>query len=396
MLALRSALEAAGQWTATHAIAWDPPIGGNDVTRAWLGLARAAVSTSPAPHHFDADVSFDKYLFPSDAQFADVTFSGMAEFDGATFNGIARFRRAIFSRRTYFRDIHFNAPVDFVQAKFKYPVTFRNSVFWEDADFYDIESAASFSLNDVTFHQVPSFFDATFKDTLRLNRVRTPTYWRLGYAPDRNVTDRFRELRRRAIQAQDRDKELEFFAQEIRTGRFHASGLLPWVPKVWSWRFWVGLLYGTFSDFGRSLWRPVLFWCFAAFYLGEHDEMRKTRAALNPDGTWATLGAYAETTRNAWANPPPCRVQGRDLFAATDALTEAFHLSLRNGTIFEFGRSDSGRRTYGCLFGLETAGEQEYVKVSPRVSLASTVQSLASALLIFFLLLSVRNLLRLR
>ena len=60
------------------------------------------------------------------------------------------------------------------------------------------------------------------------------------------------------------------------------------------------------------------------------------------------------------------------------------------------GRGDWGRRTYGCLFGLETAGEQEYVKVSQRVSLAASVQSLASAILIFLLLLAVRNLLRLR
>ena len=77
---------------------------------------------------------------------------------------------------------------------------------------------------------------------------------------DKDVTARFRELRRRAVEAQDRDRELEFFAQEVRTGRFHAKGLPSRVPKVRSWRFWFGLAFGALSDFGRSLWRPLQAW----------------------------------------------------------------------------------------------------------------------------------------
>jgi hypothetical protein len=60
--------------------------------------------------------------------------------------------------------------------------------------------------------------------------------------------------------------------------------------------------------------------------------------------------------------------------------------------MFDVGRTDSGRRTLGCLYGLAQDGE----RVPSRVSIASTLQALASGVLIFLFLLVVRNLLRLR
>src|SRR5262249_50614525 len=146
--------------------------------------------------------------------------------------------------------------------------------------------------------QVPSFIGATFKGGLRLDNVETPHYRLLGYTPDKDATARFRELRRRATEAHDHERELEVFAQEIRTGRFHAKGLPSWVPKVWSWRFWFGLGFGALSDFGRSLWRPLLTWAalmalFAMFFLGEQEDVRKARSDLG--SSWSTLGVYAVT-----------------------------------------------------------------------------------------------------
>jgi hypothetical protein len=165
-----------------------------------------------------------------------------------------------------------------------------------------------------------------------------------GYTPDRDAAASFRELRRRAAEAQDRDRELEFFAQEIRTGRFHAKGMPSWVPKVWSWRFWFGLGFGAFSDFGRSLWRPLLSWLaltavFAAVYLGEHEQMRQARVALAPSGAFSTLATFIATTRDALVRAPACRVQGREPFDSTDAVTEAIQLSLRNALVFDIGRA---------------------------------------------------------
>jgi hypothetical protein len=131
------------------------------------------------------------------------------------------------------------------------------------------------------------------------------------------------------------------------------------------------------------------------FYLGEHDDIRKARAALAPAGPFSTLAAYAVTTRDALANPA-CAIQGREPFASTDAVTEAIQLSLKNALVFNIGSTDSTRRTFGCLYGLEQAGGQQYLSVPVRVSMASTGQALASGLLIFLFVLAVRNLLRLK
>ena len=153
---------------------------------------------------------------------------------------------------------------------------------------------------------------------------------------------------------------MEFFTQEFRTSRFHAKRLPPYLPRIWEWRFWFGLLYGTFSNFGRSFFRPVVFWTVlsaasAFFYLGEHDWMKQARAARSPHGAWQTVAAYIATTRDAWKSPPSCvpKNKGAEEFAGTDPVSESLYLSLKNGLVgFNVGRSIRARRIYGCLYGL--------------------------------------------
>jgi hypothetical protein len=445
MLALKDALEAAGQWTVTRGrYPWQPPEAKNEVSKVWLLLASPVFSTKGLRYRFETSVSFVSFLFPFDAWFegatfddvADftgatfsggawfeqatfrvasfqqatfsagarfwrATFNGMARFEQATFNGEARFVYATFGRPTSFRGVRFNSDVDFGQAKFKEAVAFADSFFMQAANFDSVDSAAAFTLANASFRQVPGFFSATFKGTLRLDNVATPRYPWLGYTTDKDATARFRELRRQAMEAQDRERELEFFAQEIRTGRFHSKGLPSWVPKVWSWRFWFGLGFGALSDFGRSLWRPFLSWvalmllC-AVFFLGERDDTSAARNALAPTGFFGTVTAYVTTTHDALSNPPACLVKGRKPFASTNAVTEAFLLSLKNALVLNIGSTESARRALGCLYGLEQDGDPQYVSVPTFVSVVSTAQALASGLLIFLFVLAVRNLLRLK
>jgi hypothetical protein len=364
---------------------------------------------------FCRGVISDKAIFRGEALFERATFSGHAQFVSSTFMDNAIFRLAAFNDYTTFKHAKFNREARFWSATFGSNVLFNSVTFSGDANFsnatfsgearfwsttfqqcamFDSVSAAAFSLADTEFNQVPSFIGATFKGTLRLDNVETPRYrWTFGYTPDKDATARFRELRRQAAEAQDRERELEFFAQEIRTGRFHAKGLPSWVPKIWSWRFWFGLGFGALSDFGRSLWRPLLAWlaltalC-STFYLGEHDDMRKARTALAPSGFFNILTAHAVTTRNAWDNPPACR----EPFASTDAVNEAILLSLKNALVLNIVSADSARRSFGCLYGLEKDGG----RVPAIVAKVSIGQTVMSGLLIFLFVLAVRNLLRLK
>ena len=490
MLALKSALEAAGRWAAKREYFFEPPAGENEETRQWLGLAAAVFSRDTSTHTFEGEAQFADFVFPSNAGFERVTFSAVARFEGATFSAVAGFEGATFSAvawfesatfsadagferatfsagawfqratfsagawferatfsagawfqgatfsagawfegatfkgGTYLNNVRFDGPVNLMQAKFLGAATLDRSVFRRSASFEAIDSAAAFSLADATFHQVPNFIGATFKGTLRLDNVATPRYrLTFGWTPDKNASAHFRELKRQAVEAQDRDRELEFFAQEIRTARFHSNlPILPawektynnrrwqrqfawmrlpsWVPRFWSWRFWFGLAYGAFSNFGRSFLRPIIVWLalvagFAVFYLGQHEGQHQARN--KPDSTSARIGAYVTTARAAWADPPKCVAPNGPLVAKTDAVREALFLSASNAlVVFSLSRGDTSRRTYGCLYGFEHSGAQAPPIVPYRVAVASTLQTLMSAILIFLFLLAVRNLLRLK
>ena len=118
---------------------------------------------------------------------------------------------------------------------------------------------------------------------------------------------------------------------------------------------------------------------------------------MKPDGGWARIGAYVATAGTAWANPPKCTSPGDKLVATTNMVNEALFLSASNAlVVFNLGRGDASRRTYGCLYGFEHGGPQAPPIVPYRVAVASTLQTLASAVLIFLFLLAVRNLLRLK
>ena len=443
MLTLKAELREAGIWDSNPSddLMDLGEVGENEATSQWIALAELKL---PRHHDNAEERSFEDFIFPADVDFGYAHFSGDTDFHWATFHGKAQFVGATFSKdasflgatfkheaifggskfgdracfmrsnffdRVDFEGVSFSEEAQFDEATFAGPAdfsksdfgsaTFDHAMFKHGALFEATNCRENFSLANSSFKQVPSLIGATFRGILRLDNVETPKYRFFGWTSDKDAPARFRELRRRATESQDRDRELEFFAQEIRTSRFHVKRLPAFIPRVWEGRSWFGLLFGTFSDFGRSLWRPVLFWLalllgFAAFYLGEHGDMRKARDALNPNGAWSTLSAYVQTSRDALAKPPACAPRGRELFASTDALTEAFQLSLRNALIFEGARPEASRRTYGCLYGLEAVGDQEYAKVSPRVSIASTLQSVASGVLIFLFLLAVRNLLRLK
>jgi hypothetical protein len=126
------------------------------------------------------------------------------------------------------------------------------------------------------------------------------------------------------------------------------------------------------------------------------------RKAMKPVGGWARVGAYVATAGAAWANPPKCiapndKSSSDKLVASTNVVNEALFLSASNAlVVFNIGRGDVSRRTYGCLYGFEHGGPQAPPIVPYRVAVASTLQTLASAVLIFLFLLAVRNLLRLK
>lgn len=220
-------------------------------------------------------------------------------------------------------------------------------------------------------------------------------------------------MKRLAIQGHDHERELEYFASEIKSQRFVTDFPLTW--RIWSGkacagvaRYWFGWAYQIVSGFGRSLARPFLFWlatiAIAALYV-----LGQSPAVASRHGH--DLTSYAHATFAAWRGNEPCYEGLRDqsgnpdprltglvepVRRQTSAATEALHLALRNAFIFLDGGGDALHRTFGCLYGLERYSDNLVPIVPSNVSFASALQKAVSGVLIFLFGLGVRNMLRMK
>jgi hypothetical protein len=257
----------------------------------------------------------------------------------------------------------------------------------------------------------------------------------------KDIPARWRALKRLAIQGHDADREHEFFAREVKSGRLATDPFLPlafpgwtlpwwlnwlnglpfvfWRGEVWLgfFRFWFGLFYEWFSGLGRSVLRPFFAWIavffvFFTFFLGENEEMAGWRAQRFRHAPHS-IEAYATTTFWALNSPPYCypgdRPTGRkeqvsDGFtglvdkarASTDIVWEAFSIAYRNGAVVLDGGGESAHRSFGCLYGVERYGGNPVAFVPRRVTFASGIQKLLSGVLILLFSLALRNMLKMK
>lgn len=330
---------------------------------------------------FRNSASFGEAIFVKGARFSSATFEGAANFVETHFEENVYFRRTVFLATANFSGTEFQnalfqlanfehsefaGAARFERARFGGLANFRNSHFQEAANFNAIRAESSFDMAGATFYcDVPNFIQAHFPEAPRLDHIHVPTVaaLRRASAPvGTYATARYRALKRLAIQGHDYDRELQFFADE----------LLSQQQTVWSARNWFVDLYGLISDFGRSITRPLAGWLwtaalFAGLYAGVHD-MRDVPSD-NCEGSSPTL--------------------------------LSIFFSVQRGLVFPgLGQSQQLDRVHSCLFGTATMSADGSERVIPdidgAVAVAGMLQSLISALLIFLILLAVRNRFRIK
>ncbi|WP_417795886.1 hypothetical protein [Terasakiella pusilla] len=126
---------------------------------------------------------------------------------------------------------NFIGPAIFEGSVFDCPVSLRNTTFKSDVpDWRLTKLNAHFSLDGI--------------------KVIAPTTYDEANGPEdfSDLSDRYRRLKELAITAKDHDRELEFFAEEMRAKRLG--------EEKWYLRF-PNLLYGAVSAYGRSIARPI-------------------------------------------------------------------------------------------------------------------------------------------
>ena len=370
---------------------------------------------------------FGSATFGNPAVFQRVRFNGNAGFGLSTFRGNADFARATFTGDAEFWDSKFNGLAVFAYSVFNGSATFDRSSFTKSADFKAIRCESAYSLASAEFLRVPDFNQAHFDEAPRLDNIRIEP-WRIQSGivfaiwsfvrhpcralrlrrriakrvlkdfawcrrlfnsfllPDPDHPSRWRSLKRLAIQAHDHARELEYFAREVKARRFCED-------KWWHATFWAGLFYQGLSGFGRSILRP-LFWLAAAiviFGIVYLDAYQPPANATVTGTEWAVARTQAALGLSVAPAPLLCNAN-----TAGKPWLAALHLSIgKSLPLPGIGSGDKINQVHACLYGVYS--ERPFRPVIPdRVALFGYVQIVVSTILLFLLLLALRNHFRIR
>ena len=403
---------------------------------------------------FTGDAGFDGATFTGEAVFNGATFTGDAVFRGATFG--ATKDRVPTLKSTYFSGARFLRSAQFSTAHFYGPVFFDDAIFTGEPDFSSIKSDVGFTLSGAYFARVPNMLQAELHREPRLDNVRIGVFesrwlawvprpfpqlnwrpwhvvkadcdeilktpggvallfpiggnyhrFRLPFTADRDAPAKIREMKNYANEGRDSVRELDFHALEVRKSRFVTD-------YPWHLRFWFGILYATISNFGRSLLRPLALWgvlllASAAVYLLNSPVIADKRAQLAAPAWIDRRETDADLVVSAWFDSAKCatfpesqpgvgrRSLAPDVAKGTTLAGEALHLSFLNASVIGSFSGDNARRTYGCLYGLESDASGNTFPIVPNfVADLGAVQRLISAVLIFLFGMAVRNMLKLK
>lgn len=321
---------------------------------------------------FKADIDFSHTQFQSDATFLKAKFHQWSVFHKVAFSGKAVFQEALFAQHARIDQTEFSEIASFNQSVFHGPFFLTDTSFPKGATFATMRAKALLSFR-VRFGQLPIFsaahfdeppqFDELDLDPDRLNRSTE-------HVPRSILPAHWRTLRRLATQGHDHEHELQFFKGEITARR----GTM---DTPFSVRFWAGWLYELLSDFGLSLTRPLIWlvlsvWLFAGVY-----------STLSPvlSGATHALGAACISGSGS---------------LSTAALLLSVHKAFPFAGIGSSGKLDE---LYACLYGVSPANPSPTIlapRIPDSVAVLGVLQFFLSAVLVFLLVLAIRNWFRLR
>lgn len=365
---------------------------------------------------FNKDVIFSNAIFIKESYFRYATFNKYSNYDGAKFIYGSSFEYSLFSDKISFINASFRKRVNFSSTNFKNQAVFDYTTFHSEILFTAIRCNGSFSLNKSKFlSEIPNFNQAHFVESPRLDNLQIGSppqeilsspyhwqryfwqekslaqitrYWKRRYdrytAPwwnkfrnaNRDPEDeaKYRALKRLAIQAHDHENEQKFWAGEIRARRHIKDFINPFKKGPASTvRYIGGVFYALLSDFGRSIWRPVIFWsvlvhAMTCVHLSAHKHLQ------NPPTPQETARVKYPSDPKPDCNPS----------------WSALHVSLKTSSLglgFDRTKSEVYKDHYRCLYPAKNSS----LKIPDNILIYEFVQMLISAVLIFLLLLGIRN-----
>jgi uncharacterized protein YjbI with pentapeptide repeats len=191
---------------------------------------------------FAGESDFWKARFEGEAIFQEVTFEKLAKFQAMTFTGNTNFLIAEFAEQAIFEEATFKGVANFHAARFGKTVSFRGSNWGAVPDFVGTAFKDEVAIADFTELQI---FLTNNNITVNDNPEAISSF------KPASICNRMQALRKMARDADDRPRELDYFALELQS-RYKGAGLAEWAKRR------MVRLYGLFSDYGRGIGRP--FW----------------------------------------------------------------------------------------------------------------------------------------
>lgn len=212
---------------------------------------------------FSEGVSFASSEFSGDVNFNRTVFSGDAVFYGAIFNFGVEFSGA-FNSKGDFRNAVFEGPVRF-QATISDPERYFSGAFYA-ARFAAIADFSGAVGPDEGGRLAAAFGEAQFEKTLILtdgsDRQARSYFHRIVLPAVLGVKDDGRDARLRQLEAGCRTLKIAMgkAKDELREQRYYRFQLQARLGRsdIDGWEKAFGLVYRLLSDFGSSLWRPLL------------------------------------------------------------------------------------------------------------------------------------------
>jgi hypothetical protein len=232
----------------------------------WIDVLRfeKAIFTIPVFFRnaiFNEDTDFHWVSFRKEVDFIGAKFKQKANFGFVTFERQADFGDAIFKKIADFRNTTFTKSTFFWRAIFKQDVVFMGAIFIQDIEFCSAKFSKGVEFFEAIFQNKAPAFQGTkiegYFDFSASNEY-FPKFDFAKYQEDAN--DKFNYAGQVAMQysllkslmkkMEFHDKELFFHGKELEAKSYDKNE-----PKHLRFLY---KKYGEFSDYGQSVWRPVV------------------------------------------------------------------------------------------------------------------------------------------
>ena len=300
---------------------------------------------------FAGNVSFDEAEFWHDTLFLKAEFAGSASFRETQFIRQAFFSHSRFTRITDFESASFSGNAQFDSTKFEGETRFVKTVFARNADFQSAEFTRPIHFQRATFEsRIPSFFDATLYEYIDWHGSRWPDVPN-GADQAREQVQYYQRLGLLMNQLEKPNDQHFFFRKEMRAQR-SAEG---WnVAHLMNW------FYEMLCDYGYGLGRISTIWA--------------AHMIIGAIAIWISKLLNSDEGVSIW-------------HTGYEMLSE-----LPSALVISFSNSHA-------LLGLGRSFLQDTFiawKDVPLFNIIGGVQTVVGVILLFFLLLTVRNRFRMR